>query len=645
MDFLITSLQLINQFLTAGVAITALSLLLYALTFNLRDRVARSFAMILACVTIVFTGEAIISVATAPQEYEFWLRFQWIGITLLPAAYFHASDALLATTGKPSRGRRRIVVRLAYIVSLAFLITLPMGLLVGPVVMDDSPAPYLMRTPLTWVFTIYYIGMIFWAWVNFGRSYQRTFTRTGRRRLIYLMAGATAPALGSYPYLLLGHHLAAEIPLLFWLVVVFSNFMMTVLLVLMAYAMAFFGVSWPDRVVKSRLFRWLLRGTVTASTLLAVTTLVRRAGELYGIPYSAAVPITMVVTIIILQLVITLTAPFWERLLLRGGDYGDIQAIQELENRLLTTRDLRQFLEAVLAAVCDRLQSPASFLAALGSDGLIDLVVIAGERERMRQPLISEDLFKVVTESNDYQELFTWGPYWLIPLFAEDDENRHLLGLMGALRHDHATLDEEALEALAVLAERASLALKDRQLQRQVFSSLQELTPGVDRIQRLRAASRYDGATVLTTPDVKIEADEITQWTKEALSHYWGGPKLTESPLMRLKIVQRAVESGENPTNALRSTLRQAIDQVRPEGERRFTAEWILYNILEMKFMEGRKVREIAMRLAMSEADFYRKQRIAIEEVAKVIVEMEQHAVVEEQVVSFENHPTKQEEV
>lgn len=75
MDFLITSLQLINQFLTAGVAITALSLLLYALTFNLRDRVARSFAMILACVTIVFTGEAIISVATAPQEYEFWLRF------------------------------------------------------------------------------------------------------------------------------------------------------------------------------------------------------------------------------------------------------------------------------------------------------------------------------------------------------------------------------------------------------------------------------------------------------------------------------------------------------------------------------------------------------------------------------------------
>jgi hypothetical protein len=45
-----------------------------------------------------------------------------------------------------------------------------------------------------------------------------------------------------------------------------------------------------------------------------------------------------------------------------------------------------------------------------------------------------------------------------------------------------------------------------------------------------------------------------------------------------------------------------------------------------MKFMEGRKVREVAMRLAMSEADLYRKQRVAIEAVAKTIVEMEKQA-------------------
>jgi hypothetical protein len=49
----------------------------------------------------------------------------------------------------------------------------------------------------------------------------------------------------------------------------------------------------------------------------------------------------------------------------------------------------------------------------------------------------------------------------------------------------------------------------------------------------------------------------------------------------------------------------------------------MLYNILEMKFIEGRKVREVAGRLAMSEADLYRKQRVAVEAVAHSLMEME----------------------
>ena len=86
----------------------------------------------------------------------------------------------------------------------------------------------------------------------------------------------------------------------------------------------------------------------------------------------------------------------------------------------------------------------------------------------------------------------------------------------------------------------------------------------------------------------------------------------------------------DDPSSQLSNDgLKQAIENVRPEGERRFTAEWILYNILDLKFMEGRKVRKIAMRLAVSEADLYRKQRVAIEEVANAIVEMEQQARLE----------------
>jgi len=83
-------------------------------------------------------------------------------------------------------------------------------------------------------------------------------------------------------------------------------------------------------------------------------------------------------------------------------------------------------------------------------------------------------------------------------------------------------------------------------------------------------------------------------------------------------------QDGEgNSANALRTLLKRAVDQVKPKGERKFTTEWILYNILDMKFIEGRKVRDVASRLAMSEADLYRKQRVAIEAVAKAILEME----------------------
>lgn len=40
--------------------------------------------------------------------------------------------------------------------------------------------------------------------------------------------------------------------------------------------------------------------------------------------------------------------------------------------------------------------------------------------------------------------------------------------------------------------------------------------------------------------------------------------------------------------------------------------------------MQGRKVREIADRLAISESDLYRKQRVAIGQLARVLSEMEQ---------------------
>ena len=109
------------------------------------------------------------------------------------------------------------------------------------------------------------------------------------------------------------------------------------------------------------------------------------------------------------------------------------------------------------------------------------------------------------------------------------------------------------------------------------------------------------------------EDSDFVQLVRDASTHYWGGPRLTESPLLRLRIVRQTLDEHDgNPVNSLRAILRKGIDRVRPDGDRRFTAEWMLFNILDMKFLEGRKVRDVAMRLAMSEADLYRKQRVAI---------------------------------
>ncbi|MCB0157549.1 MAG: sigma-70 family RNA polymerase sigma factor, partial [Caldilineaceae bacterium] len=132
-------------------------------------------------------------------------------------------------------------------------------------------------------------------------------------------------------------------------------------------------------------------------------------------------------------------------------------------------------------------------------------------------------------------------------------------------------------------------------------------------------------AEVLLNPS-PIHSPEFEAWVKDALSHYWGGPKLTRSPLIKLRIVTDTLDHAEgDPTKALRLVLGDAIERLKPEGKQNLSApEWLLYNILEMRFIQGRKVREIADRLAMSESDLYRKQRVAIGQVARVLSEMEQ---------------------
>ena len=244
------ALRIISQILSSGVAITAFSLLLFSLAYNMRERFVRAFLFILLCVTTIFTTETIVSVIELPILIEVLLKLKWVGIILLPAVYLDFSDSLLTMTGRPSRGRRLWAVRLTYLFSMMLTILVPLNVIVGPFTETTLPAPYLERTQLTNIFAIYYVGVMIVAGSILYRAFQRTVTKTSRRRMIYLLSGATMAAVGAYPYLLFGSGIFTKYPNIFWVFISISSLGVGAFLVIVTYGVAFFGVTWPDRVIK-----------------------------------------------------------------------------------------------------------------------------------------------------------------------------------------------------------------------------------------------------------------------------------------------------------------------------------------------------------------------------------------------------------
>lgn len=627
-DSIVAVLHIFNQILDAGNAITAASLLLYSLTFNPRELVARSFSMVLGTVAIAYFGDVLGATSPAGADQEIWLRLQWLGVTFFPAAALHLSDSLLAATGRPSQGRRKLAVRISYGFStLSFALVGLTDMVVSEVVRSNGTA-FMGAGPWFPLFLLYMTFDLVFTGLNLVRAFRRCLTRTSQRRMAYLILGTLGPVLACVPVLTIAGPTLAAFPLAFQSALILTNGSVAFLLVLMAYSVAYFGVSFPDRIVKSRLLQWILRGPVVASTVLAVTVIADRASEALGFPESRIVTFLMIATLLILQYIFTFIRAPIERWLFYGQDRDEIVRLQLMEERLLTTGDLRQYFEAILNAVCDVTNQSSAFIAVLGEEGL-ELEVSVGSVDPFRS---AESLPTVVLpeqgiEVEDLGMVFAWDLYWLFPIQALESEET--IGLVGVTRSNHELeLDEAARESLRTLVDRAALALSDRRLQHEVFNAVDRLVPQVQEIQRVRAVARYGGTDVLTESleGVHTEAD-LANLVREALGHYWGGPRLTRSPLLGLRVVREAMDEHDgNPVNALRGILQRGIEMTKPDGERRFTAEWILYNILEMKFMEGRKVREIALRLAMSEADLYRKQRIAIEQVARAVANMEREA-------------------
>ena len=627
-------LSLGNLLLSAVNVIVAFSLLVYIFSHNLRNSVARAFCALLALVTIVHLSDVILINVEASETRFLWLRFQWLGIAFLPAAYLHFSDVVLRTANSFSRVRRGLVAVTYLFGAVLVALTAFTSLLVRDGV-NTSWGVYFQAGPLFWVFFFYFFVVAGLGLINIERARRRTVTSTSRRRMTYLAVSFAAPALGVFPYMLLAslpHYFSPNV-LLF--VALLGNLGIALMTVVLAYSVAFYGALTPDRVVKRSLINYLLRGPFVGICLLALMLVVSRVESVLGIPRDAVLVIGVVVGIVVLQVLISALTPFIDLLIYRR-DSAEITWIRELDTRLLTTTDLSQLLENILSGFCDLVRVETGFIVTKRG-GRLEAQALCGPRNEVDSFLRScelEGLAQLLPSDTEGQHHLAVGRmftnqngYSLLALRSRTREGTlGILGVKGSL--DQVSLTDKEEEIALTLIGQMELALEDWQLQRGIFTLLWELTPEIESIQRWQSHPRYVGSPMLEPiEDSPVREPDFPKVVKDALSHYWGGPGLTESPLLRMKIVERyAEESGQVPTKALRSVLYRAIEALKPPESRRnlTTKEWILYNILEMKFIRGLRITPIAMRLSMSESDLYRKQRAAVDAVAKVLASMEE---------------------
>ncbi len=618
-------LSIINLITSAANVILAFSLFVYIASRHPRNPVARGFVALMFFVAIVYAGDVLLARVKDFQTAIFWLRFQWIGIALVPAAYLHFSDALLRTTNIFSIWRR-VATFVGYITGLLFFfLAIDTDLIVRDEIYFPF-APQFAAGPYFWVFGLYFVVTVFWGLLNTLWARHRCLTSTSRRRMTYLLISFAAPALAVFPYLLLAGplpDLSANRVLFLSLV---GNTGVALMMVMMAYSVSYYGAIEPDRVVKRNLIKYLIQGPLMGTAAIGLILIVPRFEALLNLPQDSLVIFAAIISIVLFQVIVALAKPILD-VLSDWEDRREVAWLQRLDERLLTHSDQAQLLENILAAICDLLRARQGLVLVVDS-GQLKLESWVGARGAVLALVRDDDVHQVLQASHATSaDFIVLNGLWLRPLFSRaGDQVLGVLGIASAMPPDQ--LNSRERETIARLTHQAERTLEDRRLQAMVFGVLQELRPEIEYLQRYRSVTPYAGSTQASaeTAESKVLSPQFPQWVRDALSHYWGGPKLSESPLLELKIVHEALNDHEHsPTKALRSVLFEAIELLRPPGEPDLQArEWVLYNILHMKFIEGRRIREIAERLAMSESDLYRKQRLAIDEVARTLATMEQ---------------------
>ena len=622
-DLLVYGLTRLNIVLTAATVLIAFSLAAYLFVYNFRDQVARTFVALLALVTVVYVGDVFLATARLDASHPasaFWLRFEWLGIAFVAPAYLHFSDALLRTVGDVSR-RRSWGVALSYLggaVTLALVLT--SSWIVGSVV-GEAGMVRLEPGPGFLPFSAFFLAVTVWGLRNVLHARSLTLTARSRRRMDYLVVSVVAP-LSTFPYLVGGGGPLLDHPVGFLIIASIASAAVATMLVLMAYSVAYHGALTPDRTVKRELIKYLIQAPTLGLFIIATMQfLPLRLQQSLGLPRDVVFALAVVVGIVVFQFLVRAVRPLVDRLVY-GPESDEVMWLRRLDERLVTEEDLGQLLENILTAMCDRLRVRHGFVVVMRR-GQLQVDAYAGSEEKSLELLeaIDNETLTSLVEGSTCERVEGYRLYSLRP-----PGGGATLGLL-AIEDPGRELSDEEQKTFLALIRSAERALEDRVVQQRVIGALRELTPELEGIHRLSGVLEHGGSeAALTAIDTSPVYDpDFPTWVRDALQHYWGGPKLTESPLLGLHVVGNALEENDyNAAKAVRQVLDQALERLKPEGQRSTTAtKWLMYNILELKFVRGLRVRDIAGRLAMSESDLYRKQRLAIEALAEQIAAME----------------------
>lgn len=618
-DFLVN----LNRLVTNLTLVVTFSLWAYLVIRSRGIAVARALMILLFGVVITVTADVLVRQAKDVQILQLILRGSWFGIMLVPAGMLDMVMALAVQLRVTTSRLWLVVTNYAVALSIAVLaistdliVSTPLRAVLVPTLTPQTLFAYV---------AIYVFALVTVAWIMLWRIRAAALTPALRRRLAYMIAGWYGALLLSFPVLSLlpsAYMLPDQVSLG---LATLAAPVAAVFMLMTTYSATFVGSAQPDRLVKHDFMRWWLYGPFVGVSIVLFLQVVPIFARMSHIPQETWAVFGIMTMTVIMPLLINLIRPYID-VLVYAGDEEEMASLKSLPRNTFTQHDLKRLLENSLTVICGAAQSESAFVAAPDEFGGYAVKMSVGPRRKLRRLFEQHSLDQLFQTFVNTDTSVSWyqDEYTLYPL---KDPDQRIVGVLGINQHVNV-LHDDVQQLIQTLTKQIEHALVMVLMQQRLLDTLRTMGPEMNTLQQM--SSRIEQATpeaLQALEDDVALMPEFTQLVRDALTHYWGGPKLSDSPLLGLRSVKQAIDSqGGSSTKALQSVLRQAIGNLRPDDSLPSTAnEWMLYNILEMRFLQGRKIRETADRLALSESDLYRKQRIAIDEVARQLSLMEEH--------------------